>query len=78
MIPDYEETKQPVWMANLKLLFDGFALEGVYLHPTWTLSSVPTCFTGMMTPGWAGSVMTASFLWMFHTIFRPVPYKMVE
>ncbi|HKK99803.1 MAG TPA: DUF1302 family protein [Desulfotignum sp.] len=31
MIPDYEETKQPVWMANLKLLFDGFALEGVFI-----------------------------------------------
>lgn len=31
ILPDYEETKQPVWMANLTLLFDTFTLEGIFI-----------------------------------------------
>ncbi len=31
ILPDYDETKQPVWMANAKLLFDRFTLEGVFI-----------------------------------------------
>jgi hypothetical protein len=31
ILADYEETKQPVWMADLKLLFDTFTLEGVFV-----------------------------------------------
>jgi len=31
ILPDYEETKQPVWMANATLLFDTFALEGIFI-----------------------------------------------
>ncbi len=31
ILADYEETKQPVWMADLKLLFDRFTLEAVFI-----------------------------------------------
>ncbi|MCA1792350.1 MAG: AMIN domain-containing protein [Desulfotignum sp.] len=31
ILPDYDETKQPVWMANAKLLFDRFTIEGVFV-----------------------------------------------
>ncbi len=31
IIPEYEERKIPVWMADLKLFFDDFTLEGVYI-----------------------------------------------
>ena len=31
ILADYEETKQPVWMADLKLFFDTFTLEGVFV-----------------------------------------------
>ncbi len=31
VIPDYEETKIPVWMADLKLFFDNIRLEGVFI-----------------------------------------------
>lgn len=31
IIPDYEERKIPVWMADLNLFFDTFTLEGVWI-----------------------------------------------
>jgi len=31
ILADYEESKQPVWMANPKLLFENFTLEGVFV-----------------------------------------------
>ncbi len=31
ILPDYAETKQPVWMADLKLLFDTFTLEAIFI-----------------------------------------------
>ncbi len=31
IIPDYEERKIPIWMADLNLFFDKFTLEGVFI-----------------------------------------------
>ncbi|MCA1792817.1 MAG: hypothetical protein ABR534_04385 [Desulfotignum sp.] len=71
---EVEYQRTDVLGMEFETTLSGFGIRG---EAAW-YESVPTCFTGMMTPGWADSTMTVSFLWIFHIIFRPVRYKMVE